>query len=132
MAPFCILSKVIMTCTLLILNYRMSLYISRDSMKGEYTFYYDTFEFDECLLQISTKHWILVVNIFTKPNNIYTKRFQWHVNTYVGQQLKQKCTSIVLFTHFYLFNVIVKKGGGSALNIFSIFCTHHRIPNEHI
>ena len=39
-----------------IINYRMSLYISRGSMKGEYTFYYDTFEFDECLLQISTKH----------------------------------------------------------------------------
>ena len=23
-------------------------------------------------------------------------------------------------------------GGGSALNIFSIFYTHHRIPNEHM
>jgi hypothetical protein len=57
-APFCISSKVIMACRLLSLNYRMSLYISRGSMKGEYTFYYDTFEFDECLLQISTKHWI--------------------------------------------------------------------------
>ena len=132
MAPFCISSKVIMTCTLLILNYRMSLYISRDSMKGEYTFYYDTSECDECLLQISTKHWKLVVNTFEKSNNIYTKRFQWLTNTYVGQQWKQKCTNIFLFTYFYLFNVIVKKGGGSALNIFSIFCTHHPIPNEHI
>jgi hypothetical protein len=25
-----------------------------------------------------------------------------------------------------------KKGGGSALNIFSIFYTHHRIPNKHM
>ena len=25
-----------------------------------------------------------------------------------------------------------KKGGGNALNIFSIFYTHHRIPNKHM
>ena len=25
-----------------------------------------------------------------------------------------------------------KGGGGSALNIFSIFYTHHRIPNKHM
>jgi hypothetical protein len=25
-----------------------------------------------------------------------------------------------------------KGGGGSVLNIFSIFYTHHRIPNEHM
>ena len=25
-----------------------------------------------------------------------------------------------------------KKGGGSALNIFSIFYTHQRIPNKHM
>jgi hypothetical protein len=37
----------------------------------------------------------------------------------VGQELKKKCTW--------------KKGeGGSALNIFSIFYTHHRIPNKHM
>ena len=34
-AQFCISSKIIMACTLLSLNYRMSRYISRDSMKGE-------------------------------------------------------------------------------------------------
>jgi hypothetical protein len=26
----------------------------------------------------------------------------------------------------------MKGGGGSALNIFSIFYTHHRIPNKHM
>ena len=27
---------------------------------------------------------------------------------------------------------VEKGGGGSALNIFSIFYTHHRIPNKHM
>jgi hypothetical protein len=27
---------------------------------------------------------------------------------------------------------VEKKGGGSASNIFSIFYTHHRIPNKHM
>jgi hypothetical protein len=27
---------------------------------------------------------------------------------------------------------VEKRGGGSALNIFSILYTHHRIPNEHM
>jgi hypothetical protein len=34
---------------------------------------------------------------------------------------------------FYLHIFISwKRGGGSALNIFSIFYTHHRIPNKHM
>ena len=60
---------------------------------------------------------------------------QWHTshtNTYVGQKLKKKCTIYFLFTYFYF---VEKRGGGeggSALNIFSIFYTHHRIPNKHM
>ena len=49
--------------------------------------------------------------------------------TYVGQKLKKKCTLYFLFTYFYF---VEKKGGASALNIFSIFYTHHRIPNKHM
>jgi hypothetical protein len=33
------------------------------------------------------------------------------------------------FTYFYF---VKKKGGGSTLNIFSIFYAHHRIPNKHM
>jgi hypothetical protein len=36
----------------------------------------------------------------------------------------------IFFIHIFLFRG--KRGGGSALNIFSIFYTHHRIPNEHM
>ena len=36
----------------------------------------------------------------------------------------------IFFIYIFLFRG--KKGGGSALNIFSIFYTHHRIPNEHM
>ena len=32
----------------------------------------------------------------------------------------------------YIFYFVEKKGGGSALNIISIFYTHHRIPNKHM
>jgi hypothetical protein len=49
-----------------------------------------------------------------------------------GSNRKTNAQIYFLFTYFYLFNVIMKKGGGNALNIFSIFYTHHRIPNEHI
>jgi hypothetical protein len=35
---------------------------------------------------------------------------------------------IIFFIYIFLFRE--KKGGGSALNICSIFYTHHRIPNE--
>jgi hypothetical protein len=46
----------------------------------------------------------------------------------VGQKLKKNAQYI-----FYLYIFISwKKRGGSALNIFSIFYTHHRIPNEHM
>ena len=33
--------------------------------------------------------------------------------------------------HLHIF-ISWKKGGGSALNIFSIFYTHHRIPHKHM
>ena len=32
----------------------------------------------------------------------------------------------------YIFLFRGKRGGGSALNIISIFYTHHRIPNKHM
>ena len=38
---------------------------------------------------------------------------------------------IIFFIYICLFRE-KKKGGGSALNIFSIFYTHHRIPNKHM
>ena len=47
----------------------------------------------------------------------------------VEQKLKKKCTIYFLFTYFHF---VEKGGGGSALNICSIFSTHHRIPNEHM
>ena len=37
---------------------------------------------------------------------------------------------IIFFIYIFLFRE--KKRGGSALNIFSIFYTHHRIPNKHM
>ena len=58
-----------------------------------------------------------------KFNNIYTKRFQ------CGAEIEKKCTIYFLFTYFYF---VEKRGGGSALNIFSIFYTYHRIPNKHM
>ena len=36
----------------------------------------------------------------------------------------------IFFIYMFLFRG--KKGGGSALNIFSIFYTHQRIPNKHM
>jgi hypothetical protein len=46
----------------------------------------------------------------------------------MGQKLKKNAQYI-----FYLYIFISwKKKGESALNIFSIFYTHHRIPNEHM
>ena len=60
----------------------------------------------------------------------YTKRFQWHTNTYkCGAEIETKCTIYFLFIYIF---ISWKKGEGSALNIFSIFYTHHRIPNEHM
>ena len=64
---------------------------------------------------------LLLIYKVQKFNNIYTKRFQWH--TYVGQKLKMHN---IFFIYIFLFR------GKSALNIFSIFYTHHRIPNKHM
>ena len=36
----------------------------------------------------------------------------------------------IFFIYIFLFRG--KKGGDSALNIFSIFYTHHRIPHKHM
>jgi hypothetical protein len=49
----------------------------------------------------------------------------------VWQKLKKNAQYIF---YSYIFISWKKKGGGggSALNIFSIFYTHHRIPNEHM
>ena len=44
-------------------------------------------------------------------------------------EIEKKCTIYFSFTYFYF----VEKGeGGSEFNIFSIFYTHHRIPNKHM
>jgi hypothetical protein len=48
----------------------------------------------------------------------------------VGQKLKKNAHYIF---YLHIFISWEKKGwGGSALNIFSIFYTHHRIPNKHM
>jgi hypothetical protein len=49
----------------------------------------------------------------------------------VGQKWKLHAQYIFHLgtTYFYF---VEKGGGGSALNIFSIFYTHHRIPNKHM
>ena len=39
---------------------------------------------------------------------------------------------IIFFIYIFLFRGKKRGGGGSALNIFSIFYTHHRIPNKHM
>ena len=46
----------------------------------------------------------------------------------MGQKLK-KNAQYMFYLHIF---ISWKKGGGSALNIFSIFYTHHRIPNKHM
>jgi CRISPR/Cas system-associated endonuclease Cas3-HD len=51
----------------------------------------------------------------------------------VGQKLKKNAQYIVhLGSYIFLFRGGKKRGGGNALNIFSIFYTHHRIPNKHM
>jgi hypothetical protein len=45
-----------------------------------------------------------------KLNNIYTKRFQWHANTYVGQKLKKNAHYIF---YLHIFISWKKKGGGA-------------------
>ena len=48
----------------------------------------------------------------------------------MGQKLKKNAQYIF---YLHIFISWKKKGeGGSALNIFSIFYTHHRIPNKHM
>ena len=48
----------------------------------------------------------------------------------MGQKLKK--SNIIFFIYIFLFREKKRGGGGSALNIISIFCTHHRIPNKHM
>ena len=50
----------------------------------------------------------------------------------MGQKLKKNAQYIVHLGTTYFYFVEKKGGGGSALNIFSIFYTHHRIPNKHM
>ena len=47
----------------------------------------------------------------------------------MGQKLKKNAQYIF---YLHIFISWKKRGGGSALNIFSIFYTHHRIPNKHM
>ena len=47
----------------------------------------------------------------------------------MGQKLK-KDAKYIFYLHIFI--SWKKGGGGSALNIFSIFYTHYRIPNKHM
>ena len=50
----------------------------------------------------------------------------------MGQKLK-KNAHYIFYLHIFYLHIFIswKKGGtGSAFNIFSIFYTHHRIPNK--
>ena len=48
----------------------------------------------------------------------------------MGQKLK-KNAHYIFYLHIFI-SWGKKGGGGSALNIFSIFYTYHRIPNKHM
>ena len=48
----------------------------------------------------------------------------------MGQKLK-KNAHYIFYLHIFI-SWGKKGGGGSALNIFSIFYTHHRIPNKYM
>jgi len=55
---------------------------------------------------------ILVVNTFKKSNTIYTKRFQWHTNTYMGQKLKgKKMHKYIFYLHIFIYLMWSWKGG---------------------
>ena len=47
----------------------------------------------------------------------------------MGQKLKKNAQYIF---YLHIFISWKKRGGGSALNIFSTFYTYHRIPNKHM
>ena len=49
----------------------------------------------------------------------------------MGQKLK-KNAHYIFYLHIFISWKKKGGGGGSALNIFSIFYTHHRIPNKHM
>jgi hypothetical protein len=82
-------------------------------MKGEYTFYNDTFEFDECLLHNMNKT-LNTCSILNDFNDI--------VNTYVGQILK-KNAQYIFYLHIFIY--LIDREKGRAVHIFSIFYTHH-------
>ena len=48
----------------------------------------------------------------------------------MGQKLK-KNAQYIFYLHIFI-SWKKRGGGGSALNIFSILYTHHRIPNKHM
>ena len=50
----------------------------------------------------------------------------------VGQILKKKCTIYFLFSIHIFICLIDRERGEEAVHIFSIFYTHHRVPNEHM
>ena len=52
----------------------------------------------------------------------------------MGQILKKNAQYIF---YLHIFNYLIDRekgggGGGGAVHIFSIFYTHHRVPNEHM
>jgi hypothetical protein len=51
----------------------------------------------------------------------------------VGQILKKKNAQYIFYLHIFIYLINREKGGGGgAVHIFSIFYTHHRVPNEHM
>jgi len=44
----------------------------------------------------------------------------------------KKNAQYIFYLHIFIYLIDREKEGGSALNIFSIFYTHHRVPNEHM
>ena len=49
----------------------------------------------------------------------------------MGQILK-KNAQYIFYLHIFIYLIDREKGGGGAVHIFSIFYTHHRVPNEHM
>ena len=49
----------------------------------------------------------------------------------MGQILK-KNAQYIFYLHIFIYLIDREKGGEGAVHIFSIFYTHHRVPNEHM
>ena len=50
----------------------------------------------------------------------------------MGQILKKNAQYIFYLVYIFLFISVIDREKGGAVHIFSIFYTHHRVPNEHM